>query len=59
MRLHERDAQFARIRGVVTVQDIERDRRNREAQERRREERERQAAKEATLGPVLLEVTHG
>ncbi|HEX9081685.1 MAG TPA: hypothetical protein VF768_05355 [Holophagaceae bacterium] len=56
MRLNEREAIQRRNRGVVTMEDMERDRRAREAQERRRGERERREAKAATRGPALLEV---
>ncbi|OIQ67095.1 hypothetical protein GALL_513320 [mine drainage metagenome] len=53
MRLSDYD----RIHGVVTVQDMARDRKNRESQERHQAKRKRQEAKAATLGPALpLEV---
>jgi hypothetical protein len=56
MRLNEREAIIRRNRGVVTMEDVERDRKARESQERRREERQRRDAKAATRGLPLLEV---
>lgn len=57
MRLHEREAFFRQRRGVVTMADMERERKDRQAQERHQEERQRREAKAATLGPSLLEVS--
>ena len=56
MRLSEREAFFRHQRGVVTMEDMARDRKAREAQDRRLEERQRREAKDATRGLALLEV---
>jgi hypothetical protein len=45
-----------RNRGVVTMEDMARERKTREAQDRRLEERQRREAKDATRGTALLEV---
>ena len=56
MRLSEREAFFRHQRGVMTMEDVARERKTREAQERRQEDRQRREAKDATRGPALLEV---
>lgn len=56
MRLSEREALMRRNRGVVTMEDMARERKTREAQDRRLEERQRREAKDATRGTALLEV---
>lgn len=56
MRLHEREAYYQWSRGVVTMDDMERDRKAREAQARKQAELDRRAAKAAMRGPALLEV---
>lgn len=56
MRLTEREAFFRHKRGIVTAEDVRRELHSQAVADRKEDERKRQAAKEATRGPALLEV---
>ncbi len=56
MRLSEREAIRNRQRGVLTMEDVARDRRSREVAEEKAKKRRQVEAKAATRGPALLEV---
>lgn len=56
MRLTEREAWFRHKRGIVTAEDVRRERHSETVAARKAEERQQKAAKDATRGPSLLEV---
>ncbi|HJV39983.1 MAG TPA: hypothetical protein VJ549_00590 [Geothrix sp.] len=56
MRLREKEAFHRHQTGVLTMEDVARERKAREAQERKAEERRQREAKAATRGPALLGV---
>ncbi len=53
MRLHEREAYFRRQNGVVTMDDVARERRAQEIAAEKIQERAKKNLKDATKGPAL------